>query len=191
MDFAKVIQTANRKAEARQVGKHTVTDTEVEATILMIAEKHGYRASEQIVEPIRAYLEGYGIILSGDAGIGKTFLMKCLGARLYATEQIISYGLRDIHNWYEWTDGNNICIDDLGSERITAEYGAKEDLMKVVLAHRSERQKGRTSITTNFNSDQITARYGERTLSRILGMCKPFKLTGTSMRTPKPVPAGN
>ena len=186
MDFAKVFDEAQKRVVENESQRRTVSDDEVAAEIIVMADNHGYIPSEQIVEPIRAYLEGYGIILSGDAGIGKTFLMKCLGARLYDTERIISYGLRDIHNWYEWTDGNNICIDDLGAERVTAEYGAKEDLMKVVLAHRSERQTGRTSITTNFNSDQITARYGERTLSRILGMCKTFGFTGTNMRAPTP-----
>jgi len=162
-----------------------VSDEEVNTEIVKIAEKHGYKPSKQVVEPIRAYLSGYGVLLSGEAGIGKTFLMKALGCRLYRVEDIADYGLREISKWYEWTDGNNLCIDDLGAEGVVSEYGAKDDVMKMVIAHRAERQKGRTSITTNLDSDKIAERYGDRTLSRILGMCKPFRMEGISMRKPE------
>ena len=180
IDLSKAIE----KAESFERSSRTVSDTIVEHAIMIIAEEHGYKPSEQVIEPIRAYLAGYGILLSGEAGIGKTFLMKCLRSRIYPVERIISYGLQDIYKWYEWTDGNDICIDDLGAERIVSEFGAKEDVMKLVIAHRSERQEGRTSITTNLSSKQISERYGDRTLSRILGMCKPFTFTGTNMRRP-------
>jgi len=161
-----------------------VGDERVEKVITLMARRFGYRPSEQVIEPIRAYLSGFGVLLSGEAGLGKTFLMKCLGARLYGVDGIADYGLRSISNWYEWTDGNHLCIDDLGAEGIVSEYGAKDDVLKIVIAHRSERQEGRTSITTNLSSAQISDRYGDRTLSRILGMCKPFTFTGTNMRAP-------
>ena len=176
------LSAAIRKAAEFRCPRPMVSDESVQAKIYRMADLCGYSPSEQIIEPVRAYLSGYGIILSGDAGIGKTFLMRSLGARLYGADGIAEYGLRFIGNWYDWTDEKDICIDDLGAEGIVSEYGAKDDVLKIVLAHRAERQNGRTSITTNLSSEQIAARYGDRTLSRILGMCKPFAMTGTSQR---------
>ena len=160
-----------------------VSDRAVAEQIKDIAS-YGYEPSEQDVEPIRAYLSGYGLLLTGRPGVGKTFLMRCLGARLHPVDGIAAYGLRGIGDWYSWTDGKDLCIDDLGAEPVIAEYGAKEDLMKLVIAHRAERQKGRTSVTTNLTSEEIAERYGDRTLSRLLGMCKAFKMIGTNKRGP-------
>ncbi len=157
------------------------TDEQVAMKIYDLGVK-GYIPSEAIVEPIRDYLSGYGVLLSGPAGVGKTWLLDLLGARLRPVSEIMDYGLRDLHIWYDWTDGREVVIDDLGAEAIVNDYGTKEDLLKLVIAHRAERQKGRTSITTNLTAAQIAARYGDRTLSRILGMCRPHTLGGASRR---------
>jgi hypothetical protein len=53
--------------------------------------------------------------------------------------------------------------------------------MKRVICHR-EQLAARTHITTNLTSAEIRTRYDERTLSRVLGMCKPFTLEGKDMR---------
>ena len=163
-----------------------VTDTAVAAEITRLAVQ-GYRPSEQIVSAVRDYLAGYGVILTGPAGVGKTMLMTCLHSRIRNVEEITGYGLRQIGIWYEWTDGTDFTIDDLGAESTSAEYGAKDDLMKLVIAHRAERQKGRTCITTNLTADEIAERYGDRTLSRILGMCRPHTFEGPNARRAAPV----
>ena len=157
------------------------TDAEVAAEIVRLGG-HGYIPSESIIEPVRAYLSGYGLLLSGDAGVGKTLLMRNLGVHLCVADEITEWGLSRIRWWYDWTDGYEICIDDLGSERVVAEYGAKDDLLKAVLAHRADSQKGKTHITTNLDAEEIAHRYGDRVLSRILGMCKPFRLEGKNRR---------
>jgi len=161
------------------------SDETVAAKIISLAEDHGFEPDAQYVEPIRAYLSGYGLLLTGKAGVGKTFLLTCLHGRVRPAAEIVEYGLRDIRTFYEWTDGHDIFIDDLGTEAIVTEYGAKDDLMKAVIAHRAERQKGRTHVTSNMTAAEIAARYGDRTLSRLLGMCKVFTLTGANRRTPK------
>jgi DNA replication protein DnaC len=160
-----------------------IKDDEICETLDRIA-RLGYEPSEQIVEPIRAYLQGYGILLTGEAGVGKTFLLSCLGVRLYVADVIASYGLVGIHEFFAWTDGHEICIDDLGSERTTVEYGNRDDVLKAVLAHRERDPKNRTHITTNLTAAQIAERYGDRTLSRVLGMCKAFQLQGGNRRKP-------
>ena len=189
IDFTKALEKAMKYQEAKEV--KPATDKQVEAEILRIAETVGYIPSKQIIEPIRAYLSGYGILLSGEAGIGKTMLMSALGMRMYGAVHIASYGLRNLYKWYEWSDNHNICIDDIGTETIVSEYGAKDEIMKRVIAHRAEQQSGRTSITTNLDSDEIAKRYDDRTLSRILGMCKTFQMTGTNRRKPVAVKVDN
>ncbi len=159
------------------------TDEQVAAMIKRLGDR-GYMPSESIVEPIRDYMTGYGVLLSGPAGVGKTFLMQLLKGHLRPVSEIMRYGLRDLHVWFDWTDGHEVCIDDLGAEPVTSEYGAKEDIMKLVITHRADRQSGRTSITTNLKADQIAQRYGDRTLSRILGMCKPHTIGGGNRRQP-------
>jgi len=182
--IALAIKQALEKLERRNIAPPRATDEEVAAKITDLSNQ-GYRPSEQIVVAVRDYLSGYGVLLSGPAGVGKTMLMTCLGSRIRPVDGIVIYGLRQIHTWYDWTDGTDMTIDDLGSETTTAEYGAKEDLLKLVIAHRAERQKGRTCITTNLTADEIAGRYGDRTLSRIMGMCCPHTFSGANARHPK------
>lgn len=160
------------------------SDAQVAECITTLAEA-GYRPSMQIVEAVRDYLTGYGVLLSGPAGVGKTMLMRLLGSRVRGVDDIVSYGLRQLHVWYEWTDNTDLTIDDLGADTTTAEYGAKEDLLKLVIAHRAERQRGRTCITTNLAAAEIADRYGDRTLSRILGMCRVHVFAGKNQRRPQ------
>lgn len=188
------IREATELAGKAQKPVRTVTDEQL-ASMLVILGTRGYRPSEQIIEPLRAYMQGYSILLSGDAGLGKTFLMRCLGESICTAESIAAYGLLHVRSWYEWTDEKDVCIDDLGAEHIVSEYGTKDDVLKAVIAHRDSQQTrnhrmsdmtaprvGRTHITTNLTSAQIAARYGDRTLSRIMGMCKAFRLEGKDMR---------
>lgn len=182
--IAHAIKLALEKLSREPVEPAPASDEAVAAKIAELAAQ-GYRPSEQIVEAVRDYLTGYGILLTGKAGVGKTMLMTCLHSRLRNVEEIVGYGLRHIGTWYEWTDGTDMTIDDLGAESTTVEYGAKEDLLKLVIAHRAERQRGRTHITTNLTAEEIAGRYGDRTLSRILGMCRPHAFDGDNARRPK------
>ena len=182
--IAHAIKLALEKLSREPVEPAPASDEAVAAKIAELAAQ-GYRPSEQIVEAVRDYLTGYGILLTGKAGVGKTMLMTCLHSRLRNVEEIVGYGLRHIGTWYEWTDGTDMTIDDLGAESTTVEYGAKEDLLKLVIAHRAERQRGRTCITTNLTAEEIAGRYGDRTLSRILGMCRPHAFDGDNARRPK------
>ena len=67
----------------------------------------------------------------------------------------------------------------------------EDDLLKAVIAHRADHQAdahrasdvrparaGRTHMTTNLKADQIAARYGDRILSRMIGLAKAFEFTG-------------
>jgi len=170
------------EAARKPVSRPVVTDEQVAARLEQLHQEHGYIPSGQIVEPIRDFLAGYALLLSGKAGVGKTFLVRSLGVRIYTVDDVLSYGLRRLRTFFDWTDGHNICIDDIGAEGVTHEYGAKDDVIKTVIAHREGRQDGLTHVTTNLDSTAIRERYGDRTLSRLLGMCKPHRMTGENRR---------
>jgi DNA replication protein DnaC len=161
----------------------SATDENVIRKMEEMAAAYGFVPESKHVEPIRAYLSGYALVLHGDTGAGKTFLMRALGARLYDARRIVSYGLR-IDDWYRWTDGFDVCIDDLGTEPMVNEYGNKAEIMAEVVAHRERLRGVRTHVTMNINAEQVASRYGERTLSRILGMGSVHKLKGPSRREP-------
>ena len=169
------------KLDARREPESEATDAEVIAQLERMAAMHGYRPAPAAIPAIRAYLSGHALLLSGDPGVGKTFLMRCLHGRLRTAAEIAGYGLAQLWMFYSWTDAYDIVIDDLGAEPMVSEYGAKEDVLKAVIAHR-EPLKFRTHITTNLTAEQIAKRYGDRTLSRLIGMCRAFKLTGPDMR---------
>ena len=106
--------------------------------------------------------------------------MKMLHSRIYECKSIVGYR-REVDVWYDATDRYEVCLDDLGAEPTTNDYGEKDDIMKHVIAHRCN-LKVRTCMTTNLSAPEIIERYSERTMSRIKGMCKTFEFTGDSMR---------
>jgi DNA replication protein DnaC len=181
--IAAAIQNARiRRDEREDISQ--ATETQVAEAIGELARK-GYEGSEMIVEPLRDYLSGYGVCLGGPAGIGKTFLMKCLRIKTYTAEHLVSeYGRKGIGYWFTMTDGYQVCIDDIGAESVSNHYGVKEELIKSVIAHR-EMLSVRTCLTTNLRLGEIAERYGDRTVSRIRGMCKVYWLEGISRRWAK------
>ena len=186
IDFEKTIANAQKRAEEVNAMRHgkPVSEDSVAEKIAQLAEA-GYVPTAETVSIVRHYLSGRGIMLSGAAGTGKTFLMTLLcgkGPIQHAERDINVWGLTGISEWYNWRDGREVVVDDLGCEVETSSYGVRVDLLKLVLEHRYAAQRGRTHITTNLTSDGIRARYGERILDRLLEMCVVVRMTGESWR---------
>lgn len=186
MTISEALEKAAAKAQNGYERKTAaqVSDDQIARLLLRIGER-GYIPTQATIPILRDYAAGYGIMLHGDVGHGKTFLLKCIGIRIWGADEICDYGLRHINEWYEDTNGRQICIDDIGAEMTVCEYGAREDLLKSVITHRADRQHGITHCTTNLDSAAIIERYGDRIMSRLLGMCRPHRIaspTGASMR---------
>ena len=191
MTIQEAIEQALRESAKITSAPVPVVTEERVAHIIGVLGKRGYVPTAGLAAIIKDYAAGYGLLLHGDVGHGKTHLLKCLRAgKLYTAEMICDYGIAHLSVWLEDTNGEHIIIDDLGAEATTCEYGAKEDLMKKVISRRAELRNVRTYVTTNLDAAGIIARYGERIMSRLLGMCRPHKVvspTGKSMRRAVPV----
>jgi len=122
------------------------------------------------------------VFLSGQTGVGKTHLMKCMANELIKTHKIVllttsfamhqdfvkSYACRDNEEKQDliskYIDAEVLFIDDLGTElrqpNITVNY------LYQVLNERKMKKRP-TIITTNLNLDDIMDYYDERIFSRI------------------------
>lgn len=139
------------------------------------------------------------LVLHGSVGVGKTFLLNCIFARLldrgYSGVRITAYRMNEImrkkHIGSE-TDGEDfealletpvLLIDDLGTENmlrnVTIEY------LFTLINERCAAKK-HTIIATNLSKDELQQRYGERVSSRMLSQqyCTKIQMNGVDLRRP-------
>lgn len=120
------------------------------------------------------------LVLSGNPGVGKTFLTECICNNLINKNLVVNYyssfALNDLFSKYHSSfyqnragllDGVLECdvliIDDFGSEPKTK---STEEYFYSVLNERLVKNK-HTIISTNLMPMQILDKYGERTFSRL------------------------
>lgn len=137
------------------------------------------------------------LLLTGEAGLGKTFLLSAIAQRLeargFSPVLISAYRLLEImrekhfHMDAPGTDFESLLscpvllIDDLGCEpmlkNITQEY-------LFVLFNERIAKKKPTVIATNMTPPQLKDRYGERIMSRICdtSLCDSVRLMGRDLR---------
>ena len=145
-----------------------------------------------------------GIYLAGPTGSGKTFAteiflylsqilqlkIECYGNdEPFHFENIRSDALTDIFvrtgDVSTYKTKRLLCIQDLGSEPQEVLYmGNRVNVLKDILESRGDKQTGLTIITSNYplTSDQLKQRYGDRVVSRLIGMCNYITLTGNDRR---------
>jgi len=137
------------------------------------------------------------LMMGGEAGLGKTFLLNCIAARVeergHAATLVTAYRLleimRDRHFHMDENDGEFerlmncelLLIDDLGCEpmlrNITQEY------LFILINDRLVKRR-HTVIATNMTFPQLKERYGERLMSRLAdtSMWDHFRLLGKDLR---------
>lgn len=162
--------------------------------IAQALEKNGWVKSiagdaefNKAVSAIQAmFSSGRGLLVTGDAGCGKTQLMSALRDWLNSDtlNWIYCKEPKDI-NYMRYDDDaieGNVFVDDIGCEEIIREYGNIIDVVGDYIQRYHYRGTGRFIATTNLNSQQINERYGARCLDRLLEMCVVLKLNGKTKR---------
>ena len=158
--------------------------TATAASIMDALQACGLAHVERYAAPVRDFAAGKALLLAGLQGRGKTHLLRCLGVPVqHAAEDLVAgYGLDGIREWFAAWDGKPVCLDDIGAEPIATSFGAKDELMRAVAEHRIARQKARTFATTNLVGKEARIRYGDPTLSRLIGLAECHTIVGDDMR---------
>lgn len=135
------------------------------------------------------------LLLTGTGGLGKTFLLNCIYARVMdrGLSAVRVTAFRMFESMRQQHVGNDenfdgfssliaaplLLIDDLGTEpmmrNITVEY-------LFTLLNERIAAKRHTVIATNLTLDQLKERYGERVSSRLMDHCGVLQLTGKDLR---------
>jgi len=168
-------------------------------------EEDGQR---DLMEKVRYGVEKYAndfphtqrqnLLLTGAGGLGKTFLLNCIYARvmdrdlsavritafrMFEAMRIQHAGNDDKYDGFtSLIEAPLLLIDDLGTEpmmrNITTEY-------LFLLLNERIAAKRHTVIATNLTPVQLKERYGERVASRLLDrtVCSSVQLKGKDLRT--------
>jgi DNA replication protein DnaC len=147
-----------------------------------------------------------GILLAGNFGVGKTWLMKLFSRNQRQVYNIVN--AKDIANEFE-TEGqegmdyyvkkhknaindascffqpySGLCIDDLGTEDIKIHYGNKKNVIGDILEQRYAAGNCGEFLhaTTNLTAEQMKDFYGGRIVSRLRETFNLIELNGEDKR---------
>ena len=135
------------------------------------------------------------IILTGETGTGKTFMLSCVAARVlergYTVLALTSARLIELLKKNLYSEGADmerlysvdlLLIDELGMEPMLNNVTIES--LFAVINERLRRRKA-VLVTTNLTPSDIKARYTERIASRLLdkGSSQVYRLSGIDLRT--------
>lgn len=177
-----------RLYDAANIGDETFENFDLRIFSDVPEEKTG-KSQRQTMAAYRSYCEGYAdafpdvrrrnLLLTGPTGLGKTYLLNCISARLLdrgkAVLRLTAYRMLDAMRRYHrgqddgglelMTTAEVLVIDDLGTEpmleNITIEY-----LFTLLNERRANRLP--TLVATNLTPRELQARYTERIFSRLM-----------------------
>lgn len=168
----------------------------------------GYIHTPASLDALQAYMSGYGLLLMGDVGTGKTFFFE----KLFEAEKIINSkekdmivymqtiditrniirmndtigeSFEDIKDEIEGLSKANVAFDDIGVEVGANDWGQKFELVPWLVEKRV-RAQGRTHFTTNLSADQLLERYGARIVDRMHELATVIEFKGKSHRKTLP-----
>lgn len=170
--------------------KRTKREVATQERLSMVAlhmTRCGYRHTRESLDALRDWLDGYGLLLAGDVGTGKTMFFKCLpnSVAILPMRECYLWGFDRLDSWLSSNADSDILVDDLGAECAANNFGSKYNAINPIL----ERRLGsayRTNFTTNFTSKELLAKYEDSSIvDRIFELATPHRLApGNSLRAP-------
>lgn len=140
--------------------------------------RRGYVHSATSLEALEAYLQGYGILLSGGLGVGKTLFFKVVNPEpipVLSFNRCHLYKYDQLEKFLDETAGGELVLDDIGWNVESANnYGTRFETLQVVLDYRLTETAARTHVTTNCTNDELIGRFDAHLIDRIYQLCKCF-----------------
>ncbi|MCP4087921.1 MAG: hypothetical protein GY745_23185 [Actinomycetia bacterium] len=202
VNLQKLIPKTRRQISPKALAKNT-------AHYQQVLRKYGYesrspKAFDKLAEYPASYAAGHwenehydppelGLMLFGPCGTGKTYAMQIFSGLfkvelIAAAELVRQYAIGGEKQFWEYVEQfkyKPLIIDDIAGEREIKSYGNASPLID----YAAERyrlfkyNKTLTFFTTNAEDrKELKARYGDRIVSRILGMCDPVYVDGKDCR---------
>ena len=174
-----------------------VTDEQVMRAAAAMAAQ-GYEFEPATLDALRAYLQGFPILLRGAVGSGKTLFFRLLRTlapdggdyrdlrkiEIVSMLQLAVMPANDVRAKLDGLAGREIMLDDIGAETVNNTFGVVSEIIQLVLDIRTHAIH-RTHLTTNLDYRTLETRYGGRVADRIK-TCKAFVLAGSSHRRAAP-----
>ena len=172
---------------AEQAAKPQVSDAEVKRKATEMAQR-GYRFSEETLKLVRKYLEGGGLMLGGNVGVGKTFFFQAAGVEAAVNLKIAQgWTLGGIGDALDSFCNTELLIDDVGVEELEYKsFGTETRLLDYILEYRMD-AGAPTHFTTNLTPQQLLDRYGERVVDRMTHLAEYVQIGGESKRCPNAI----
>lgn len=165
-----------------------------------------YDNAIRVVDQCKSFINNFdmkyeNILLYGNTGLGKTFLINCIAKSLLESSHTVIYltafQIFDILAKETFSSSNQssnpenqldyildcdlLVIDDLGTELTNAFVNSR---LYLLMNERHFRKKS-TIMSTNFSLDYLSTNYSERIYSRLLSDYKILKLVGDDIRFKK------
>ena len=152
--------------------------------------KSGYNAewNERNYRPIVDWMtdnKGKGLLMFGGCGLGKSII------GMYILPLLIKDVHKKVVNIFSAQELNKkideilklhiIYIDDIGTEDNLNSYGNKR-MPFAELCDAAEKKGKLLILTTNLSIDELTQRYGDRVVDRLIATTKAVPFTGDSLR---------
>ena len=174
-----------------------VTDEQVMRAAAQMAAQ-GYEFETATLDALRAYLQGFPILLRGSVGSGKTLFFRLLRTlapaggdyrdlrkiEIVSMLQLAVMPANEVRAKLDGLSGREIMLDDIGAETVNNTFGVVSEIIQLVLDIRTHAIH-RTHLTTNLDYRTLETRYGGRVADRIK-TCKAFVLAGASHRRAAP-----
>ncbi len=129
--------------------------------------------------------KGRGLFCYGNCGRGKSLICwKIIPLLLnhYCRKIVSCYDAQQMNADIDTVKAKHIIyIDDVGTENLSVKFGEKR-LAFCEIVDEAEKRGKLLILTTNLSLDEISQKYGERTMDRLVAITTRVKFKGESLR---------